>query len=180
MIQPGIQAVINAELTLAHWDGKTPITEHMKTLHTHLTAAGLTISPIEFYQHFINSLPADFDMVVAIHGPIPSNYSIDVLCDQFCAIKLRKELRTTKGGDTTEDPLALLAKQKGSKAAGKSDTKRGGDKDKDESTSKGKKLKVSCWGCKKRGHYQHDCHSPKKKEKGKGTVRLDDRMRTAL
>jgi len=111
--QSGIQAVINAELTLACWDGKTPITEHcdhMKTLRTRLTAAGLAISAIQFYQHFVNSLPADYDIVVAVHDPIPSNYLIDVLCDQFHAIELWKELHTTKEGGTAEDLIALLAK----------------------------------------------------------------------
>jgi len=37
--QSGIQSVINAELTLAKWDGKSPITahrDHMKTLRTRL------------------------------------------------------------------------------------------------------------------------------------------------
>jgi len=116
------KAVINAELTLAHWDGKTPITQHpdhMKTLCTHLTAAGLTINPIQFYQHFVSSLSANFDMIVAIHDPIPLNYAINVLC------QLQKELHTTKGGGTTVDSIALLAKQKGSKLTRKSDTKQG-------------------------------------------------------
>jgi len=166
--QSGIQAVINAELTLACWDGRTLITEHcdhMKTLRTRLTAAGFAISAIQFYQHFVNSLPADYNMVMAVHNPITLNYSIDVLCDQFCAIKLQKELRTTKEGGTVEDTIALLAKQKESKFTGRSDTKQGSDKDKGELLSRGKKLKVSCWGCGKKGHYQRDCWSLKKTEK---------------
>jgi hypothetical protein len=57
----------------------------------------------------------------------------------------------------------LLAKQKGSKATAKSDTKHGGDKGK--SLSKRRKPKISCWGCGKKGHYQHDCCSLKKKGK---------------
>ena len=108
--QSGIQAVINAELTLACWDGKTEHRDHMKTLRTRLTAAGLAISAIQFYQHFVNSLPADYDIVVAVHDPIPLNYSIDILCDRFRAIELRKELHTTKEGGTAEDLIALLAK----------------------------------------------------------------------
>jgi hypothetical protein len=106
--QSGIRAVINAELTLARWDGKTPITtfrDHMKSLRTRLAAAGLTITAPQFYQHFINSLPVEYDMV-AIHDPTPSNHSIDVLCGRFRAIELRKELRTTKVGGTVEDPVA--------------------------------------------------------------------------
>ncbi len=42
--QSGIQSVINAELTLAKWDGRTPINEHrdhMKTLCTRSNDAGL-------------------------------------------------------------------------------------------------------------------------------------------
>jgi hypothetical protein len=116
--QSGIQTVINAELTLARWDGQTPITthrDHMKTLRTRLSAAGLPITAIQFYQNFVNSLPAEYDMVVAIHDPIPSNYSIDVLCERSRAIDLRRELRTTKEGGTSGDQVALLAKQKGSK-----------------------------------------------------------------
>ena len=55
-------------------------------------------------------------MVVAIHDPIPTNYSIDTLCERFRAIELRKELRTTRWGGTADDPVALLAKQKGRRA----------------------------------------------------------------
>ena len=43
--QSGIQAVLKAELTLARWDGQTPITafrDHMKALRTRLAAAGHT------------------------------------------------------------------------------------------------------------------------------------------
>ena len=54
-------------------------------------------------------------MVVAIHDPIPINYSDDMQCERFPTIELQKKLRTTNGGGTTEDPVALLAKQKGSK-----------------------------------------------------------------
>ena len=53
-------------------------------------------------------------MVVAIH-PIPTNCSVDTLCERFRAVELRKELRTTKGTGTPKDPVALLA---GSKADG--------------------------------------------------------------
>ena len=113
--QSGIQAVINAELTLAKWDGQTPITthrDHMKALRTRLAGARLTISPIQFYNHFVNSLPADYDIVVAIHDPIPTHYSIDTLCERFRAIELQKELCTTSGSGTADDPVALLSKQK--------------------------------------------------------------------
>ena len=54
--QTGIQAVINSELTLARWDGQTPITtfrDHLKALRTRLAAAGLNITNLQFYQHFI-------------------------------------------------------------------------------------------------------------------------------
>jgi len=170
--QSGIQAVINAELTLARWDGQSPITtfrDHMKALRTRLAAAGLTITAPQFYQHFINSLPAEYDMVVAIHDPTPSNHSIDVLCDRFRAIELRKELRTTKVGGTAEDPVALLAKQKGSKGSGRSETGRGGTSEPSggsRSSSRGKKANVTCYGCGKKGHYKHECRSPRKQGQG--------------
>jgi hypothetical protein len=44
--QSGIQAIINTELTLARWDGQTPIItfrDDMKALRTCLAAAGLDI-----------------------------------------------------------------------------------------------------------------------------------------
>ena len=168
--QSGMQAVVNAELTLARWDGQTPITahrDHMKTLRTRLAGAGLSITSIQFYQHFINSLPAEYDMVVAIHDPIPLNYSIDVSCERFRAIELRKELRTTKDGGTPVDPVALLAKQRGSKGAGKSDSTRGGGKGESSgSSNKTGKSRVTCYGCGKKGHYKYECRSLKKQEKG--------------
>jgi hypothetical protein len=89
--QSGIQSVINAELTLAKWDGQTPITthcNHMKALCIHLAGAGLTSSATQFYNHFVNSLPVEYDMVIAIHKAIPSNYSVDTLCEHFCTIEL--------------------------------------------------------------------------------------------
>jgi len=58
--QSGIQSIVNAELTLAKWDGHKPINkhrDHMKTLRTRLSDAGLTISNMQFYNYFINSLP---------------------------------------------------------------------------------------------------------------------------
>ena len=82
--QSGIQSLINVELTLTKWNGQTPITthqDHMKTLCTCLASAGLAITPMQFYNHFINSLPAKYNMVVTIHDPIPLNYSIDTLCE---------------------------------------------------------------------------------------------------
>ena len=165
--QAGIQGVINAELTLMRWDGQTPIHthhDHMKTLWTRLSAAGLTISEIQFYQHFVNSLPPEFDTVIAIHDPVPSNYSVDVFCERIRAIELRKELRATKEGGTTEDPVALLAKQKGFRGAGRSTVAKG---EKSESSGgKPQRIKATCWGCGKRGHYQRDCRSTKKEKGG--------------
>src|SRR5258708_21863209 len=92
----------------------------------HLSAAGLQISEMQFYQHFTNSLPPELDMVVVIHDPIPSNYSVDILCEHFCAIELCKDLHTAKGSSTTmEEPTALLAKQKGFRGTGRSTVARG-------------------------------------------------------
>ena len=124
----------------------------MKALRTRLAAAGPTITPQQFYQYFINSLPA------AVHDPGPSNHSVDVLCDAFRAIELRKELRTSTTGST---PVGLLAKQKGSKGSGKAESGR-----KSGSTGgKGKKSNVTCYGCGKKGHYKHECRSAKEGDK---------------
>ena len=108
-------AVINAELTLAKWNGQTTITAHrdcMKVLRTRLACAGLSITDLQFYNHIVNSLPAGYDMVVAIHGPAPSNYSIDTLCERFRAIELRKELRASKDNNSTDDSIALMERHK--------------------------------------------------------------------
>ena len=75
---------------------------------------------------------------MAIHDPTPSNYSIDLLCDHIRAIELRNELRTTRGRGTPEDSVVLLAGQKGSKIVGKSDARRGGDKDKARHRARGR------------------------------------------
>jgi len=50
-------------------------------------------------------------MVIAIHDPIPSNYSIDTLCERFRAIELRRELRTTKDSGASDDPIAMLEEE---------------------------------------------------------------------
>ena len=55
----------------------------------------------------------------------------------------------------------LLARKKGSKIARQADVRHGGDKGKGEASSKEKKPIATCWGCEKRGHYQHDCRSSK-------------------
>jgi hypothetical protein len=60
--------VINAELTLAKWDGMSPIIVHrdyMKELPTRLDGPDLAITDLQLYNHFVNSLPADYDMIVA-------------------------------------------------------------------------------------------------------------------
>jgi hypothetical protein len=48
----------------------------MKALRTRLAAAGLTITPMQFYHHFTNSLPDGYDLIIAVHDPTPSNYSM--------------------------------------------------------------------------------------------------------
>ena len=144
-----------------HWDGQTLITafrDHMKALHTCLAAAGLNITAQQFYQYFINSLPAEYDLVIAVHIPTTSNYSVNVLCDAFHTIELCKELHTSMTGSTSEDQVGLLAKQKGSKGSRKAESGRGSG----STGSKGKKLNVTCYGCGKKGHYKHECWSAKK------------------
>ncbi len=81
--QTGIQSVISAELTLAKWDGTTPINEHrdhMKTLRTRLADTGLVISNVQFYNYFVNTLPVEFDMIVAVHNPAAIASTFRTLC----------------------------------------------------------------------------------------------------
>lgn len=109
-------------------------------------------------------------MVVAVHDPIPSNHLIDVLCERFRTIKLCRELRTTKDGGTPEDPVALLAKQKGSRGSGRSESGCSGgageSSGNSRSGSKGRRLSITCHRCGKRGHYKQDCRSMRRKDKG--------------
>jgi hypothetical protein len=160
--QFGIQPVINAKLTLAKWDGVSPITAHrdyMKALRTRLAGAGLAITNLQFYNHFVNSLPADYDMIIAIHDPAPL-YSVDTLCEceHFRAIELWRELRTSKDGGATDDSIALPAKHKGSRgveepSAGKREG-RGG-----RPSGRSWRQKGTCWGCGKAWFRGHDCPS---------------------
>ena len=140
-----------------------PNTSQRSTLCTRLSAAGLTLSPIQFYQHFLNSLPTEYDWVTAVHDPISSNYSIDTLCKRILAIELRRELHTTRDGGASEDPVALLAKQKGSRGSGRSESGRSGGINESagnsRSSSKWKRPSITCFGCGKRGHYKRDCRS---------------------
>ena len=99
--------------------------------------------------------------------PFPTSYSIDILCERFHAIELHKELRTR---GTSEDPAALLVKQKGSRGSGRSEPEhRGGigeSSGNSSSSSKGKRANVICNGCGKKGYYKHECRAPKRQEKG--------------
>ena len=87
----------------------------MKALCTRLAGAGLATTDLQFYNHFVNSFPADYDMVIAVHAPPPSYsvYSVDSLCEGFGAIEHRKELHTSKAGGTIDEPIALMAGHKG-------------------------------------------------------------------
>src|SRR5258707_14107919 len=98
-------------------------------------------------------------MALAVHNPITSNYSVDVLCNAFRAIELRKGLRTSTAGSTAEEPVGLLVKQKGSKGSGKADSgRRSGS-----TGGKGRKSNVTCYGCRTKGHYKHECRAGEKK-----------------
>jgi hypothetical protein len=146
--QSGIQAVISAKFTLSRWDGMTPITNHcdyMKELRTHLSGAGLAISDLQFYNHFVNSLPADYDMIVAVHDPSP-HYSVDTLCECFRTIELWRELHTSRAGGTTDDSIALWAKYKGSMSIEKPNLGQGEGKG-DQPRGRTWKQKGTCWRC---------------------------------
>ena len=47
----------------------------MKALCTRLAGARLATTDLQFYNHFVNSFPADYDMVIGVHDPSPS-YSV--------------------------------------------------------------------------------------------------------
>ena len=153
--QSGIQSVVNAELTLAKWDADKPINDHrdhMKTLRTRLADAGLGISNLQFYNYFVNSLPAEFDMVVAVHNPAP-DYSVDTLCERFRAIELRKGLRSAKVGGPIDDAIAMLAKHRLPKStSGPSVDKRASSGRQDS-----KRSKQTCFKCGKSWFRGHRC-----------------------
>ena len=130
----------------------------MKALCTRLAAASLNITAQQLYQYFINSLPAEYDLVIAVHNPTASHYSVDILRDVFRTVELCKELRASMTGSTSEDQVDLLAKQKGSKGSGQAESGRGSR----SMGGKGKKPNVICYGCGKKGHYKHECWSAKK------------------
>ena len=52
----------------------------MKALRTRLAAAGLTTTPQQFYQYFINSLPVEYDMVIASRST-PSRGGTELLAE---------------------------------------------------------------------------------------------------
>jgi hypothetical protein len=57
----------------------TPITDHrdyMKELRTRLSGAGLAITDMQFYNHFVNSLPAEYDMIELCMTPHHTTPSI--------------------------------------------------------------------------------------------------------
>ena len=85
----------------------------MKALRTRLAGAGLSITDLQFYNHFV---PANYDIIIAVHDPSPL-YSVDTLCERFRAIELRRELRT---GGTIEDPIALPRRTKRDQEVSKS------------------------------------------------------------
>ncbi len=150
--QTGIQSVISAELTLAKWDGMTPINkhrDHMKTLRTRLADTGLVISNVQFYNYFVNTLPVEFDMIVAVHNPAP-DYSVETLCERSRAIELRKGLRNAKNGGSSEDPTALFVRHQGPKEVEKSDTRPSTSKRVWPGSRDTKRSKGACYRCGKR------------------------------
>jgi hypothetical protein len=94
----------------------------MKTLRTRLTAVGPVVTAVQKFQHFIN-LPSYLQIMTWSLQYTTPRPPIDLLCERFRAIELRKELRTTEGG-TSEAPDDLLAKQKGPRARGGSNSAR--------------------------------------------------------
>lgn len=128
----------------------------MKTLCTRLAGADLATTDLGFYNHFVNSLPADYDVVIAVCDPSPL-YSVDTLCERFRAIELRrKELRTSK--------LVLLVKRGESKSVKTPNAGQGGEKSNQRVGSPWKQ-KGTCWGCGKAWFRGHDCPS---RRAGKG------------
>ena len=84
---------------------------------------------MQFYNRFLNSLPNEYDTLVATYDHAGSNYSVDALCESFKAIELRRELRATTEGSTTEESIALFTKLKGPKTVKRLDRERVGRTD---------------------------------------------------
>ena len=167
--QAGIQSILDAELTLARWDGQTPINAHrdrMKNLRTRLAGAGLSLNAMQFYNRFLNSLPNEYDTLVATYNHAAANYSVDALCDSFKAIELRRELHATTEGSTPEESIALFTKLKGPKSVKRLDRERVGRTD--STGVKVRRPKGTCWACGKTGHYERDCRSKKHEHRAHG------------
>jgi hypothetical protein len=92
----------------------------MKNLRTNFEGAGHPLSNPQFHQYFVDFLPDEYDMVVVVHNPVPTSYSIDTLCESFIAIEVGQQMRATKAAisTSTEDPKVVLAKQHGYKGEG--------------------------------------------------------------
>ena len=98
--QSSIQSVIN--------DGQTPANQHrdhVKTLRTRSADAGLFITNLQFYNYFINSLPAEFAFITPI--PITCYVSASALSNS------ERVYAPPSHGGTSDDPIAPLAKNEG-------------------------------------------------------------------
>ena len=89
----------------------SPITvyrDYMKGLRTRLAGAGLAVTDLQLYSHFVNSLLAEYDMIVAVHDPAPL-YSVDTLCERFRAIECRERKEWPSG---ESDPYHCVSSSK--------------------------------------------------------------------
>ena len=145
----------------------------MKTLRTRSADAGLSVTNLQLYNYFINSLPAEFPMVVTVHNPDP-DYS---LCERFRTTELRKGLRTAKDGGTSDDPIALLDKNKGFKDIDRSNGGSPAGKRARSGSRDPRRPKGACYRCGKRWFRGHRCAEKKEGNDTKKTPSSVDKSR---
>ena len=148
----GVCDILLAQLIGLRWDATTPIQVHqmrMEELRTKLRAAGQELDEATFLSHFLNSLPAEYEV---FGSTVSSSDTVAMVANRLRKIELRRELRGDSGG-----ALALVAGGKPRGAPG-SGSVRGSPQ-----------RKGSCYSCGEEGHYAFDPVCPNFGKKGKGS-----------
>ena len=165
--QQGLQSVLLTKLQLSKWDGTGTIHAHhdyMVDLHTKLTDTGMAISDQTFYKYFTHSLPTSLNLFITLYED--PTYDVDILCDRFTKYEMQRKVAATRDSraDTTSDATLALYGQHSSSSKGKGKERKKRDlKD------------VTCYRCRRKGHYQAKCPDGEKNEEKRDEKRNEKR-----